>query len=329
MRIAIYWAGAVGGYFGGRLAQAGDDVVFLARGEHLRAIREHGLQVASIAGDFTIRPAQATDRPDDIGPVDAVLVSVKAWQVPDVALAMRPLVGPDTFVVPLQNGVEAPGQLAEVLGAEHVLGGLCRIIAQVTEPGHIRHSGAEPYIAFGELEDAGSGLRATGRAEHLREAFTRAQGVKVEISPDIRAAMWLKFLFIASMSGVGAVTRAPIGVVRSRPETRRMLEQAFEEIAALAAALGVRLPANAVKETMTFVDTLPHDGTASMQRDIMAGRPSELETQNGAVVRLGQRTGVSVPLHTFIYQSLLPLELRARGELSFSESGASAGSGSD
>jgi 2-dehydropantoate 2-reductase len=329
MRIAIYGAGAVGGYFGGRLAQAGDDVAFLARGEHLRAIREHGLQVTSISGDFTIRPAQATDRPDDIGPVDAVLVSVKAWQVPDAALAMRPLVGPDTFVVPLQNGVEAPEQLAEVLGAEHVLGGLCRIIAQVTGPGHIRHSGAEPYIAFGELDAVRRGVRATGRAERLRDAFARAQGVTVEVSPDIRAAMWLKFLFIASMSGVGAVTRAPIGVVRRRPETRRMLEQAFEEIAAVAAALGVGLPANAVKETMTFVDTLPDDGTASMQRDIMAGRPSELETQNGAVVRLGQRTGVPVPLHRFIYQSLLPLELRARGELSFSESGASAGSGSD
>jgi 2-dehydropantoate 2-reductase len=321
MRIAIYGAGAVGGYFGGRLAQAGDDVVFMARGEHLRAITEHGLRVTSIAGDFTIRPAQASDRPDEIGPVDAVLVSVKAWQVPDAALAMRPLVGPGTFVVPLQNGVEAPGQLAEVLGAEQVLGGLCRIIAQVTEPGHIRHSGAEPYIAFGELDTAGREVRATGRAERLRDAFARAQGVTVEVSPDIRAVMWLKFLFIASMSGVGAVTRAPIGVVRGRPETRRMLEQAIGEVAAVAAALGVGLPANAVQETMAFADTLPDDSTASMQRDIMAGRPSELETQNGAVVRLGQRTGVPVPLHTFIYQSLLPLELRARGELPFTESG--------
>jgi 2-dehydropantoate 2-reductase len=321
MRIAIYGAGAVGGYFGGRLAQAGDDVVFLARGEHLRAIREHGLQVASIAGDFTIRPARATDRPDDIGPVDAVLVSVKAWQVPDVALAMRPLVGPETFVVPLQNGVEAPEQLAAALGAEHVLGGLCRIIAQVTGPGYIRHSGAEPYLAFGELDAGGSGAKPSGRAERLREAFARTRGVTVEVSPDIRAAMWLKFLFIASMSGVGAVTRAPIGVVRARAETRRMLEQAFEEIAAVAAALGVALPAGAIGETMAFVDALPHDGTASMQRDIMAGRPSELETQNGAVVRLGGRTGVPVPLHTFIYQSLLPLELRARGELRFTEPG--------
>jgi 2-dehydropantoate 2-reductase len=317
MRIAIYGAGAVGGYFGGRLAQSGQDVVFLARGEHLRAIREHGLEVASIAGDFTIRPAQATDRPDDIGPVDAVLVSVKAWQVPDAARAMRPLIGPDTFVVPLQNGVEAPEQLAEVLGAGHVLGGLCRIIAQVTGPGRIRHSGAEPYIAFGELDGAGRAAGITGRAERLREAFTRAEGVSVEISPDIRAAMWLKFLFIASMSGVGAVTRAPIGVVRARPETRRMLEQAFEEVAAVAAALGVGLPPNAVAKTMTFADTLPHDGTASMQRDIMAGRPSELETQNGAIVRLGQRSGVRVPLHTFIYHSLLPLERRARGTLAF------------
>ena len=316
MRIAIYGTGAVGGYFGGRLAQAGQDTVFLARGEHLRAIREHGLEVASIAVAVTIRPAQATDRPDDVGPADAGLVSVKAWQVPDAARAMRPLIGPDTFVVPLQNGVEAPDQLAEVLGAEHVLGGLCRIIAQMTGPGHIRHSGAEPYISFGELDAVGSGVQSSGRAERLREAFARAQGVTVEISPDIRSAMWLKFLFIASMSGVGAVTRAPIGVVRARPETRRMLQQAFEEVAAVAAALGIVLPARAVEETMSFADTLPHDGTASMQRDIMAGRPSELETQNGAVARLGSAPACRFR-YTFIYRSLLPLELRARGELSF------------
>jgi 2-dehydropantoate 2-reductase len=313
MRIAVYGAGAVGAYFGGRLAQAGEDVVFLARGEHLRAIREHGLRVTSVAGDFRIHPATVAEDPADVGPVDVVLVAVKAWQVPEVALAMRPMIGPDTFVVPLQNGVEAPDQLAQVLGPERVLGGLCRIIAELVGPGHIDHAGAEPYIAFGELH-GGDG----NRAERLHAAFLRAEGVSVEVSADIRAAMWLKFLFIASMSGVGAVTRAPIGVVRGVPETRRMMAEALEEVRALAIAHGVALPTTAVEQTLAFIDALPPDGTASMQRDIMGGRPSELETQSGAVVRLARRFGVQVPLHTFMYRSLLPLELRARGEVQFS-----------
>jgi 2-dehydropantoate 2-reductase len=150
MRVAVYGAGGVGGYFGGRLAQAGEEVVFIARGEHLQAMRSHGLRVDSILGDF-VQPVQATDDPAQAGPVDAVLVAVKAWQVAEAAQAMRPLVGPDTCVVPLQNGVEAPAQLAAALGAEHVLGGLCRIVSLIAGPGHIRHVGLNPSVAFGEL----------------------------------------------------------------------------------------------------------------------------------------------------------------------------------
>jgi len=225
---------------------------------------------------------------------------------------MRPLVGPHSFIVPLQNGIEAPDQLVAAFGAKLVLGGLCRILGYVVAPGHIQHAGVEPYIAFGELDGTTS-----ERAERLRQAFAKARGVRAEIPPDIRVAMWGKFLFIAALSGVGSVTRAPIGVIRGQPETRRMLRQALEEIHAVALAHGIALPSDSVERTLTFVDSLPADGTASMQRDIIQGRPSELESQVGAVVRLGQAKGVDVPLHRFIYSALLPLERRARGEVEF------------
>jgi 2-dehydropantoate 2-reductase len=312
VRIAVFGTGAVGGYFGGRLAEAGEDVRFIARGQHLGAIRDQGLRVTSVEGDFLIQPARVTDEPAALGAVDVVLLGVKAWQVPEAAEAMRPLVGPRTCILPLQNGIDAPERLVEVFGASHVLGGLCRVMAYVDAPGHVRHIGAAPYIAFGELDRSGS-----RRTEALLQAFSRARGVVAEIAPDIRAAMWSKFLFIAAMSGVGALTRAPIGVIRSQPESRRLLRQALEEIYAVATGNCIVLPADSIEKTLEFIDTLPAEGTASMQRDIMQGRPSELESQVGVVVRLGNRLGVEVPLHRMIYAALLPLERRARGELEF------------
>ena len=314
MRIAVFGAGGVGGYFGGRLAQAGEDVVFIARGDHLKAMLKQGLQVDSVKGDFLVKPVQATDDPAQVGIVDVVLVCVKAWQVPDAAQALRPMVGPQTFVVPLQNGVEAPSQLAAVLGQEHVLGGLCGLITFVLEPGRICHAGADPFIRFGELDN-----RPSERVEELRQAFDRASGLTVEVPPDIRVALWQKFLFINAWSGMGAVTRAPIGVFRSQPGTRQMLEQMVSEIYNVGRAQNIALPDEAIEKTMEFLDTLPPDGTASMQRDIMNGKPSELEAQNGAVVRMGQQVRVETPINAFIYHSLLPMEMRARGELQFGE----------
>jgi 2-dehydropantoate 2-reductase len=310
LSIAVYGSGAVGGYFGGRLAEAGEDVRFVARGRHLAAIREHGLRIGSVDGDFMVRPDRFTDDPAAIGPMDVILLGVKAWQVPEAAESIRPLVGEGTFIVPLQNGVEAPDQLAAVLGAERVLGGLCQILAFVESPGHIRHTGVTPYIAFGEL----SGSRSA-RVEMLRQTFSRAHGVTAEVPPDIRVAMWSKFLFIAALSGVGAVSRVPIGVIRAQPESRELLRQALAEIYAVASRSGIALPADAVEKTLAFVDGLPADGTASMQRDMMEGRPSELEAQVGTVVRLGERLGVAVPVHRTIYAALLPQERRARGDL--------------
>ena len=280
--------------------------MFIARGEHLRTMREGGLRVDSVAGDFSIVPCEATDDPAVAGEVDVVLVGVKAWQVPEAAHAMRPLVGPDTTVLPLQNGVEAPRQLAEVLGRERVVGGLCKIIVQLAGPGHIRHSGAEPYVALGELDGGRS-----ERVERLRAALEGA-GVTVEVPADIEVAMWEKFLLIAAISGVGAVTRAPLGRLLAVPETRRLLELAMREIETVARAHGVLIAADAVERTLAFFESLPGDGTASMQRDVMAGRPSELESQNGAVVRLGRAVGVATPVHDFLYASLLPQEREAR-----------------
>ena len=307
MRFAVVGTGGVGAYFGGRLAQAGESVAFLARGAHLTAMREHGLRVDSVAGDFVIAPVEASDDPARIGPVDVVLVGVKAWQVRETARTLGPLLGPRTFVVPLQNGVEAAGQLAEVLGPERVIGGLCKIVSAIVAPGHVRHSGVPPRVEFGERDGSRS-----DRVEALRQAFERAQGVSAVVPDDVEAAIWEKFLFIAPVSGVGAVTRQPVGAMREIPQTRALIERAMFEVAALARAKGVNLPDAAVARNMRYVDGLPPDATASMQRDIMEGRPSELEQQNGAIARLGDEAGVPVPVNAFLYAALLPAERRAR-----------------
>ncbi len=311
MRIAIFGAGGVGGYFGGRLARVGEEVVFIARGEHLQQIQSNGLQIDSLKGNFHVTPAQAKDDPRQVGEVDAVILGVKAWQVPEAARAMQPMIGAGTCVLPLQNGVEASEQLVEILGREHVLGGMCRISSLIKAPGHIAHVGLEPYVALGELDN-----HLSERVERLRSAFERA-GVWVEVPADIQAVVWAKFLFIAPISGVTAVTRAPLGVVRSLPETRRMLTEAMQEVYGVATALGIHLADEIVMNTLAYVDTLPDKTTPSMQRDILEGKPSELGAQNGAVMRLGLKCGVPTPIHTFIYNSLLPTELRARNEVRF------------
>ncbi|MBB3192438.1 2-dehydropantoate 2-reductase [Halomonas cerina] len=312
MRFAIYGTGGVGGYFGGRLAEAGEDVTFIARDDHLAAIQRDGLRINSICGDFAVVPAQATDDPATVGVVDCVIVAVKAWQVAEAAAAMAPLVGPDTLVLPLENGVEAADHLGEALGDDRVLGGLCGILAYREAPGVIRHAGVDPFVRFGERDN-----RPSERTQRLKAVFDAAQGVSAEIPDDIHVAIWSKFLFICAMSGVGAVTRAPIGVSRTLPESRRLLEQVMEEIVAVGWARGVALPDTAVRRAMKFVDSLPETSTASMQRDIMAGLPSELDSQNGAVVRLGEAAGVATPINAALHAALLPQERRARGELDF------------
>ena len=310
MRIAIFGAGGVGGYYGARLAEAGEDVTFIARGRQLDALRSGGLVVESLAGDFTIDRVVATDQPSEVGAVDAVLVATKAWQVEEAAQAIRPLVGETTLVVPLQNGVEAADELAGILGPGPVLGGLTRIISYVVEPGRIRHAGIDPTIVIGERAGA-----SADRCRPLAEALNRARGVSASIAADIDAEVWKKFAFICSWGGVGAVTRMPSVPCAPSPGSRQMLLSSLTEIAAVASAYGVDLPAGLTDSVMAFLDGLPDTSTPSMQRDIAEGRPSELDYQTGAVVRLGREKDVATPLNTFLYNALLPTELAARNEV--------------
>jgi len=226
------------------------------------------------------------------------------------------MLGPDTAVVTSQNGVDAPDEAAAVLGRERVIPGIARIFSYVGAPGRIDHLGGPGSLEFAEWDG-----RPSERVSRLREALARA-GVKVVVPDDIVAALWEKFLFVVPMGGVGAVTRAPVGVTRALPETRRMLEAAMAEILDVSRARGVRLPEGIVERSLAFLDAQPAAGTSSLQRDIAAGRSSELEAWNGSVVRLGAETGVPTPVNGFIHASLLPQERRARGELEFPAGGA-------
>lgn len=308
-RIVVFGAGAVGGYFGARLSQAGLHVTFIARGGHLDAIRRHGLQIRSPAGDFVAIPATATDDTSSVGAADVVLVGVKADAISRNAEALRPLLGARTVVVPLQNGVEAASDLMQAAGSERVIGGLCRIVASVTAPGLITHAGIEPTVVIGELDGSRS-----ARTERVA-ALLKAADVAVEISDDIQAALWEKFLLIAPWGGLGGVTRVPLDVICSSPDTRRLLETAMNEVAALATAHGITLPADTVSRTLRFLDAVPAGGTASMQRDLMEGRPSELDAQTGTIVRLGRKMGVDTPVNRFIYDCLAPGERLARARI--------------
>jgi 2-dehydropantoate 2-reductase len=309
LQVVIYGVGGVGGYFGAALARVGNPVSMIARGEHLRVIREKGLQIVTPKEEFTVKPAKASDKPSEIGPADIVLLGVKTWQVPEAAQAMGPMLKADTRVLPLQNGVEAVEQLAQVLGRDHVLGGLCRIIASIDGPGTIKIGGMEPVVVLGELD----GSQPAGNAKALLDAF-RAAGVNAQAAPDIQAALWDKWLFIAAVSGVGAVSRATVGEVRSSAPTRALLQKTMEEVFAVGRQRGVRQAGDIVARTMAFVDNMPAEGTASMQRDIASGRSSELEAIVGSLVRFGKEAFVPTPAAEFIYAALLPQERRARHE---------------
>ena len=250
MKIAVFGTGAVGGYFGGRLAQAGHDVTFIARGAHLQAIQSDGLRVNSIKGDFSIHPARATDRPETVGATDLVLCGVKSWQVAEIADQIKPLVGPETSIVTLQNGVESHTILSEALGAHHVLPGVCKMISLVEGPGIISHKGIDPYLSIGEQDRS-----STQRCAEISGLFSTVEGVTINISSDILQELWLKFMIIAPWSGVGAVTRAPIGVFRSISETRELLRLSIQEVYEVGKAQGIDLPENALDQTMQFLDS--------------------------------------------------------------------------
>jgi 2-dehydropantoate 2-reductase len=308
MRIAIVGAGGVGGLLGGLLARSGVEVAFVARGAQLVALRERGLQVNDARGAFHVARVEAAEDPAALAPADAVLVAVKGWQVKEIAPRLAPLLSPGGFAVPLENGVEAADELARALGEERVAGGVCYMLSWLEAPGVVRHVGAPPRVTLGERHAGPS-----ERVERLAAAL-RAAGVEARVADDVDAAAWEKFLFIAPVGSVGAVTRAPMGVVRSLPETRELLTLAMEEIAAVGRARGVRLAPDAAARALAIVDRMPADATASMQRDIQAGRPSELLDQTGAVVRMGRELSVPVTANAFMFASLLPQEQAARKE---------------
>ena len=308
MKFAIFGTGGVGGYFGGRLAQAGEDVTFIARGHHLSAIHQTGLSVDSIRGDFVVNPAKATDSTQSVGAVDVVILAIKGWQLDEAILQMKPLIRDTTVIVPLLNGIEHMEALVNAFGSEHVLGGVCRISAFIADAGHIKHVGIDPFISFGELN-----REMSERVSKLYDVFNNISGVTVEMSENIELAMWEKYLLIAAFSGVGAVTRSPVGVFRSIPETRAMFRRVLEEVVLVANSRGVGLTEKSVQAVMDRIDQTQPDTMASMQKDVLAGRPSELESQTGALVRMARAATVSVPTHEFIYASLLPMEKKARG----------------
>lgn len=309
MHIAVIGAGAVGGYFGGMLAHGGEDVVIVDRSAASKAIREQGLHIDGVTGDFVAHPA-ATGDPKSVGFVDVVLLAVKGWQVPGAVETVRPLMGPDTMVIPLMDGIEAPDQLAAAFGSNRVVGGLAVMYGWSLSPGHIHNILPESSINIGELDG-----RRSARVVQLKNAFERA-GVATKISPDIRASRWQKLIMVGPWSGVGAVTRAPLGVIRSTPETRELLEGAMREVFAVAQARGAALPHDSLEQASTWLDHMPPAAMGNMHGTLI-GRPTELETEIGVIVRLGRTLGVDVPRHDFLYAALLPQEQRARGKIDF------------
>ena len=313
MKVAIIGAGGVGGYLGARWAEAGLDVTLLARGAHLEAINKNGLLLHSPLGEARVE-VPAVERADEVGKVDLVVVATKTWQLASVAEIMEPLVGPDTVVFGLQNGVEAADVLSTFVSPSRVLGGTCRIISFIEGPGVIRHAGIDPHLTIGERRGGGS-----VSAESVAQALDAAPWLTVEVAADIDVALWRKFLFFAPISGLGSITQAPIGVLRDLNQTSSLLEMAVAEVFDLAKAKGVGLPADSVARTLEFIDGLPADGTSSLQRDFRDGVRTELDALSGAVVRQAAEAGVEVPVHNFFYSALLPLELKARGEIGWPE----------
>jgi 2-dehydropantoate 2-reductase len=310
MRIAVFGAGGIGGYLGARLAQAGDDVVLIARGPHLAAIQAHGLFVESPTGDFHMTPSLATDRPEDVGVVDVILLGVKAWDVCAAAAALRPMVGATTGVLTLQNGVEAPAEVAEVLGQDHVIVGVAPVRSVIVGPGRLRHVGdGDPNLTLGEIDN-----RSSARVAHIRTALEKVR-VTVHVPENIQAWLWGKFVGAAAMGGVGAVVRVPTGVWRQIPQVRAMVERAAQEAVAVARARGVHPPEGILDQVQGLIDALPPGHMASMHEELVGGRPSELEYWTGAVVRLGREAGVATPLNEFIYHSLRPQEMQVRGQV--------------
>ena len=298
MKVAIMGTGGVGGYFGSKLALGGCDVSFIARGAHLAAIKAGGLRVRSALGDLHVPSPNATDSPAEVGAVDVVLFGVKLWDTRSAAEAIRPLVGPQTVVISLQNGVVKDDLLTGALGQEAVAGGACYIAATIIEPGVIGHAGTMQKLVFGEY-----GGRLTERIQRFHEACVRA-GIDAQVSEDIARVIWEKFVFLVGLSATTAATRSPIGKVRAHPASRRLLEAVMQEAVDIGRAEGVALAADFAQDRLRFCDQLPADMTASMLRDLERGNRLEVEWLSGDVSRRGLKLGVPTPFNTAVFDIL-------------------------
>jgi 2-dehydropantoate 2-reductase len=298
MRIAVMGSGGVGGYFGGRLAAAGQDVTFIARGAHLAALRQRGLAIRSALGDATIAPAQATDDPASLGPVDLVIFTVKLYDTEAAAEAIRPLIGPETGVVTFQNGIAGTEVLSAKLGAEHVIGGVAKIAAVIAEPGVIRHTGTMAEVVFGELDGS-----ASARVAALAAAL-EAVGVQHAVNDDIRREIWDKMVFLSTFAGLTSLLRLPIGPIRGDPETRALLRAGLAEALAVARAGGSGLPENLADQILERIDRLPYEMKSSMLQDLEGGRRLELGWLSGAIARMGRDLGIPTPTHELIATAL-------------------------
>jgi 2-dehydropantoate 2-reductase len=306
MKILVMGTGGVGGYYGGLLAQQGNEVTFISRGAHLYAIRHEGLKVKSVHGDFTVFPANATEDPSKVEPVDLILFCVKTYNTAEAAEAVRPAVGPQTVVLSLQNGIDAAGQIGKILGEEHVIGGATWLSSAVEAPGVIKQISQFRRIALGELKG--------GRSERIQSIYEvlNQTGITVEISEDIQKILWTKLVFITAVSSIGSLTRLPMGDYRSVPETRGLLSRLMQEVESLARAQGVSLDEDVVQKWLEFIDNSAPHIKPSMQLDVEAGHRTELESMIGVVGRKGRELGIPTPVADFVYASLLPIELKAR-----------------
>jgi 2-dehydropantoate 2-reductase len=299
MKILVMGSGGVGGFYGGRLAHAGYDVTFVARGAHLEAMRAHGLVIESKAqGDIRLAQVKVTDDPASVGPVDLVLIAVKLWDTETAARAVKSSVGPQTVVLSLQNGVIKDDILQEELGAAAVVGGAGYVATHISRPGVILQTGALQRAVIGEYDG-----RRTPRVEALRAALVKA-GIEAEIAADIRRTLWEKFTFLVGLSGTTATMRMPIGPIRSNLQTRAFLLEIMKETVAVGRALGVALPENYAEDRLRFADSVPADMTSSLHHDLERGNRLEVEWLSGGVVQLGSRAGVPTPANRAVWDIL-------------------------
>jgi 2-dehydropantoate 2-reductase len=306
MKIAVFGAGGVGGYLGGLLAHIGHDVSFIARGEHLEAIRTHGLQVKSIHGDFRIQPALVTEDPNQVGRVDYLVVAVKHFQLIEAASTMKPLLGSTTTIVPLQNGVDAHDVLISSLGQGGVVGGLTRMVSMIEAPGIIHQPSMIREVFVGELDKTKS-----ERCQRIVDAWVDC-GLQAVQPEDIYVPMWTKYLFIAAYGGVSSLVQVPSGELLECPESRGLLIRAMEEIEALARAKGIHLAPDVVSAAVSTLEKFEPTTTSSIQRDVASGRLFELEAFSGTVVRMGQEEGIPTPVHDMLYALLKPRLIRTQ-----------------